>query len=116
MSPRGVDAKVFAASPILGAYLICCAPTSVMVNTVFERFFEQGWRGDVEHTVAEHINPLRIQARRVIMEHRFWVPALQNFPGMLTANKKKLKEMVERKGKTGMVGFGSDNLPAELRV
>jgi hypothetical protein len=115
-SPRGVDAKVFTASPILGAYLICCAPTSVLVNTVFERFFEQGWRGEVERTVAKHIKPLGVQARRVVMEHRFWIPALQNFPGMLTVNKKKLKEMEQRKGKTGMVGFGSENLPAELRA
>jgi hypothetical protein len=114
-SPRAVDAKVFVASPIVGAYLICCAPTSVLVNTVFDRFFEQGWRGEVERTVQKHIGPLQAQARRVVIEHRFWIPALQNFPGLLTANKKKLKEMAAKNGKTGMVGFGSDNLPAELR-
>jgi hypothetical protein len=113
-SPRGVDAKVFVASPIVGAYLIGCAPTSVLVNTVFDRFFEQGWRGEVERTVLRHIAPLQTQARRVVTEHRFWIPALQNFPGMLAVNKKKLKEMAAKNGKTGMVGFGSENMPAEL--
>jgi hypothetical protein len=103
---RGVDASVFEASPVIGAYLICCAPTSVMVNTVFDRYFERGWRGDVEATVKEHINPLKEQARRVVAEHRFWIPSLQNFPGVLEVNKKKLKEMQEKKGKTGMIGFG----------
>ncbi len=115
-SPRGVDATVFVASPIVGAYLVCCAPTSVLVNSVFDRFFEQGWRGNVERTVQRHIEPLRIQARRVVMEHRFWIPGLQNFPGMLVKNKKKLEAMEKRKGKSGMVGFGADNMPEELRV
>ena len=29
-----------------------------------------------------------------------YLPALANFPGVLAVNKKKLKEMMERKGKT----------------
>lgn len=105
-----VSPKVFDVCPIVGAYLVCCAPTSVMVNTVFDRFFDHGWREDVEYTVEKHIGPLREQARRVIHAHRFWIPALQNFPGVLQVNKKKLKEMAAKQGKTAMVGFGSDDV------
>jgi hypothetical protein len=114
-SPATIDASLFAASPITGAYLICCAPTSVLVNTVFDRFFQSGWRGQVEYAVQRHIRPLQEQARRVIRDHRFYIPGLQNFPGVLEVNEKKLAEMAARKGKTGMVGFGSDNLPAALQ-
>ncbi|WP_254512683.1 hypothetical protein [Anatilimnocola floriformis] len=114
-SPLGVNSQLFAASPVTGAYLICCAPTSVLVNTVFDRFFQSGWKGDVERTVQKHIAPLQEQARRVIHEHRFWINGLQNFPGVLSVNKKKLDEMAARKGKTNMVGFGSDNMPAALQ-
>jgi hypothetical protein len=114
-SAIGVDAGLFAASPVTGAYLICCAPTSVLMNTVFDRFFQAGWRGEVERTVERHIRPLQEQARRVIHEHRFCIAGLKDFPGVLNVNKKKLAEMAARKGKTGMVGFGSDNMPAALQ-
>lgn len=104
-----VSPKVFDVCPIVGAYLVCCAPTSVLVNTIFDRFFGRGWREDVEYTVETHIGPLREQARRVIQEHRFFIPALQNYPSVLQVNKKKLKEMAAKNGKTGIVGFGSDD-------
>jgi hypothetical protein len=109
-----VDGSIFDVCPLIGAYLILCVPTSVMVNTVFDRLSEHGWRGDVERTVERHIVPLQDQARRVVQASRFEIVALKNFPGMLTRNEKKLKEMEERKGKTGMVGFGSGNMPPGL--
>ncbi|NUP96159.1 MAG: hypothetical protein HUU28_08345 [Planctomycetaceae bacterium] len=98
-------AKLFDLSPVTGAYMVCCVPTSVMVNSVFQRFYEQGWRGDVEYAVLKHIQPLREQSARVIREHRFWIPALQNFPGVLQLNKKKLKQMSNSVGKSGMEGI-----------
>ncbi|WP_425618691.1 hypothetical protein NA78x_002403 [Anatilimnocola sp. NA78] len=111
-----LDSQLFVESPILGAYLVCCAPTSVLTNTVFDRFFVQGWRGEVERAVKQHHEPIKEQARRLIQEHRFWIPALQNYPGILTVNKKKLKEMEARKGKPGTEGFGHDNMPAALKA
>lgn len=101
-------AELFDTSPITGCYMICCVPTSVMVNSIFARFYRQGWRGEVEYAVAKHIGPLREQAARTVREHRFWIPSLQNYPGLVEKNKKKLKEMAKRKGKTGMVGIGPD--------
>jgi len=79
----------------------------VMLNTVFDRVSEHGWRGDVERTVQKHLIPLQSQARRVVQEHRFVIPALTNYPGMFVRNEEKLEEMEKRKGKTGMEGFGS---------
>jgi hypothetical protein len=62
----------------------------------------------VERTVQRHLVPLQTQARRVVQEHRFVIPALSSYPGMFVRNEQKLQEMEERKGKTGMEGFGSD--------
>ena len=119
MRAGSMDASVFAISPILGAYLVCCAPTSVLVNAVFDRFYERGWRGEVERNVARHLNPLQEQARRLIQDHRFIIAALQRYPGVLGVNKDALKKMAENKGKSGMVGFGSatpeNDLPKDVR-
>jgi hypothetical protein len=107
--PFGVDGKVFNDCPILGAYLVCCVPTSVMVNTIFDRFGQHGWRDEVEHAVQSNVTPLRATAASLIRDHRYQIPELMHFPGVLEVNKKKLKEMAARKGKTGMEGFGSDD-------
>ncbi|QJR37078.1 hypothetical protein [Gemmatimonas groenlandica] len=111
-----VDVSVFEACPIVGAYLLCCAPTSVIVNSIFDnQFGAKGWQSQVENAVTRHLVPLKVQAQRLVTEHRFWIPELYRHHGVLEVNSKKLKEMMERKGKTGMVGFGSDNMPASLR-
>ncbi len=111
-----VDSTIFEVCPIVGAYLLCCAPTSVIVNAIFDqRFGEAGWQNQVEVAVARHLTPLKAQARRLVEEHRFWIPELARFHGVLEVNDKKLKEMLKKKGTTGMVGFGSDNMPAALR-
>lgn len=116
MASGRVDRTIFDASPIVGAYLICCVPASVLASAIFEDGFGQpGWQSRVEHAVATHHGPLKQQARRVVEAHRFWIPELYNSHGLLEVNKKKLEEMLEQKGKTGMEGFGSDNLPPGLR-
>lgn len=96
-----VDAKLFQACPILGAYLIVCAPTSVVVNTLLnsEHFFQPGMMDKVEHAARVHIAPLKARARELIQEHRMWIPELQHFPDMLERNKKKLKAMKKANGK-----------------
>ena len=80
-----VDAGIFDICPVVGAYLICCAPTSVLVNTLFDsRFGEPGWQDHVEIAVRRHLAPRQEQARRVVCAHRFsrrapasrWRPAL----------------------------------------
>ena len=110
-----VDASVFDTCPVVGAYLICCAPTSVMVNTILDqRFGEIGWQNEVENAVRKHLQPLREHARRVVQEHRFWIPELYHHPGIMEKNKKKLKVMLANKGKTGMEGFGHDDALAAL--
>jgi hypothetical protein len=107
-----VDVTIFQTCPLVGAYYVCCAPTSALVNDIYGRFWEAGWRGEVEYTTAKHLEPVRERARHVIREHRFVIPGLERYPGVLTPNKAELKAMMERMGKTGMVGFGSDNMPA----
>jgi hypothetical protein len=93
MQRGGINAEIFEVCPIVGAYLILCVPTSVMVNTVFSHVTEHGWRGDVERTVARHIIPLQSHARNVIANHRFEIVALKNYPGMFAVNENKLAQM-----------------------
>jgi hypothetical protein len=107
--PGGVDGTVFNDAPLLGAYLVCCAPTSVLVNTIFDRFGQHGWRDEVEQAVHSHVTTLRETAGALIRGHRYQIPELMNYPGVLKVNKKKLKEMAAKKGMTGMEGFGSDD-------
>ena len=105
-----VDAGIFDICPVVGAYLICCAPTSVMVNTIFDsRFGEPGWQDQVEIAVKRHLGPLQEQARRVVHAHRFWIPALANHQGMLEVNQQKLAAMLARKDKSGMVGISNES-------
>jgi hypothetical protein len=97
-----VGPELFSACPLMGAYLVCCAPTSVLVNTIFDgdKFYQPGMIDIVERAVKRHVQPMREAARRLASEHRMWIPALAHFPGMLERNKKKLKEMMKKKGKT----------------
>lgn len=109
-----VGILVVETSPIVGAYYVCCAPTSVLVNEILERFGHAGWRGEVERTVVNHVEPIREQARRLIREHRFVIKGLETYPGVLTPNEKELDRMEKGRGRSGMEGFGSDSLPPEL--
>jgi hypothetical protein len=107
--PGGVDSTVFNDAPLVGAYLVCCAPTSVLVNTIFDRFGQHGWRDEVEQAVQSQVTTLRETAASLIRDHRYRIEELMNYPGVLKVNKKKLKEMAAKKGMTGMEGFGSDD-------
>ncbi len=106
MMMKGPTPKAFETCPILGAYYVCCVPTSVLVNQIFERWWQGGWQGDVEHSVTNHVEPMREQARRLIGSSRFVIRELLHYPGVLTPNKKALEEMASRVGKTGMEGRG----------
>jgi hypothetical protein len=93
-----VDVRAFEVSPILGAYYVCCVPTSVLVNQILERFGRGSWQAEVEHTVQQHVEPLRIQARILIRDHRFVIRGLERFPGMLTRNEDNIAAMMKRAG------------------
>jgi len=95
-----IDLKIFDACPLVGAYMVCCSPTSVLVNTIFDNFYEHGMQDKVELAVSVHLAPLREQARRLIADHRMHFPHLRHYPGVLAKNEKKLKEMKKKKGKT----------------
>lgn len=109
-----VTSELFVTCPVMGAYLVCCAPTSVLVNTVLssDKFYEPGMMDQVERAVRRHIKPLRQHAQRLVKEHRMFIPALQAYPGVLEKNNKNLKAMLKNKGKTGMTGFDSDDFDA----
>jgi hypothetical protein len=106
-----IGVELFEANPLMGAYLICCAPTSVLVNTMLDskNFNKPGMMDKVEQATKKHLKPLKSRARSLITEHRMYIPGLQNFPGLLKKNKKNLKDMMARNGKTGMQGLGADD-------
>jgi hypothetical protein len=97
-----VGPELFSACPLMGAYLVCCAPTSVLVNTIFDgdKFYQPGMMDVVERAVKRHVQPMREAARRLVNEHRMFIPELVYFPGLVEKNEAKLEQMMERKGKT----------------
>lgn len=107
MASGKVTIEIFEISPLVGCYLVCCLPTSALMGLIFERFGERGWMDVAERTNAQHLEPLREKARKVIKAHRFEIRSLSRFPGMLTANEAELKRMAENVGKSKYVGFGS---------
>lgn len=71
MSGNKVTAAVFDECPILGAYMIWCAPASALMNALFEQQAVVGWTGKAEYAWKNHWTPLRETARNIIQEHRF---------------------------------------------
>ncbi len=104
MSKGQLNASLFSACPIMGAYFLCCVPTSVIVNTIFseDKFYAPGMQDKVEHAVKKHFKPLREQAQRFIKDHRLHIPELINFPGIVEVNKKNIASAIKRKGKTAL--------------
>jgi len=110
-----ITVDLFIANPLMGAYFICCLPTSVLVNVMLdsENFNKPGMMDKIEHAVRKHHKPLQAKARSLICDHRMYFPELQNFPALLKKNKKSLKAMMKAKGKTNMRGFGPDDFDDE---
>ncbi len=66
----------------------------------------------VERTVERHVNPMREAARRLVMEHRMYIPPLMNFPGLVKKNEDNLEAMLKKKGKT-TIGLDHFEGPAD---
>ncbi len=105
-----VDAQLFTASPLMGAYLICCAPTSVIVNTVIDHdaFARPGMMDRVERAVKLHIEPMKAAAQKLVTEHRMYIPELEKHAGIIEFNKGNVKKMKAAIHKTviGQRAFG----------
>ena len=90
--------EVFETCPLVGCYLICCAPTSVMMSLFIERFGQAGWMDLVQRNSGKHLEPLREKARKVIKDHRFEIASLANFHGLVEINQNKVEAMRNKKG------------------
>lgn len=86
MSRLRITPEIFDACPIIGAYMICCVPASALMNALFEEQAVVGWTGKAEYAWKNHWTPLRETARGLIKEHRFVIKALENHPGVISAN------------------------------
>lgn len=102
MEAGEVDPKVFLECPVVGCYLICCVPTSAFVTTFFESVAAFGWTHRIDSLVVHDVRPLKEQARRAVLNHRFWIEDLQAYPGIMQANKNKLKAMLKAQGKSDL--------------
>ena len=89
-----IDLTLFETCPLAGAYLVCAAPTSVLMSLVLDRFGEAGWMDLVERA-NPHVTELRATARYVIAYHRFEIATLARCPGMLYENTDELTRMRE---------------------
>ncbi|MFK7819979.1 MAG: hypothetical protein AB8G99_14750 [Planctomycetaceae bacterium] len=107
MALDSIDVSVFEECPIVGCYLVCCAPTSVLVNQILTRFGDHGWMDEVERNVTKHVTPLRTHARQLITQSRFEIPTLRSYAGLVEVNEDELERMRNSMGKTAI---GQDNL------
>jgi hypothetical protein len=105
-----VDVKVFEVCPLLGAYLVCCLPTSALMALIFDRFGEEGWMDVAERTSSKHLDPLRAKARSVIQEHRFEIRKLRTYPGVVATNEKELARMKASVGKSKYEGIAGPDI------
>lgn len=112
----GVDINIFKECPLVGCYLICCAPTSVLINLMAVNWGDPGMMYDIERVVVRDLEPTQEQARRIIHDSRFVIPSLINFPNVISRKDvhKKLNEMETNKRRyaregTTLPGFGSDS-------
>lgn len=116
MKQGKVGIEIFEVCPLLGAYLVCCLPTSALMGLIFERFGERGWMDVAERTNERHLEPLRKKARKVIKEHRFEIRSLSRFPGVLDVNKGELEKMMKQFGTSGYEGFSNEEYAARERA
>lgn len=101
----GIDKTIFLTCPLAGAYMVLCSPTSVLANVVFDTTFGQtGWQDQVENAIRRFHAPLKEVARQVVTEHRFHIPALDNYPGIAVVNERQLAMMRTRKLAAGQQG------------
>lgn len=91
-----VDLQVFEVCPLLGAYLVCCLPTSALMALILDRFGEAGWMDVAERTASHHAAPLLDKARTVIKEHRFEIASLRRFPGAMSVNQEKIDRAIAK--------------------
>ena len=107
---RPITPDIFKAAPVVGAYYVCCAPTSVLVNSIFTRWWKHGVRGEIERSVAKHVTPMRESARDLIHIDRFMIKALQNYPGVVVRNEKALEVMEKRMKNSRMDNMSYDRI------
>jgi len=93
MAQGDVDLSIFETSPLVGCYLICAAPTSVLTDLILNEFGDARWMDNLERNKKRHIEPLQDKARKVIKNHRFEIRSLARAPGVLAVNKEELEKM-----------------------
>jgi len=69
-----ISSELFRLCPIMGAYMVLCAPTSALCNGIFndDRFFYRNMQASAEEAISQHVNPMRIEAKSLIDEHRMY--------------------------------------------
>lgn len=104
-----INLFIFDTSPIVGCYMVCCAPTSVLMSLITHDIGKEGWMDKAE-AAAKHIDPLRKEAQSLIAGHRFEIKKLANHAGVRAASSKAIAETQKRAagGNALAVGFGRD--------
>lgn len=100
MAKGEISIEIFETCPLVGAYLVCCLPTSALMSLIFNRFGQAGWMDLAERTHRRHLEPLRDNARAVIKAHRFEIRSLARLPGVVEINEAEIKRMRKKAEET----------------
>jgi hypothetical protein len=100
--PEKLDFTIFNTCPVLGCYYLLNATTSDIINFVSSEIGSFGWMDTIERMVREHINPIREQARRIVLESRFDLTGV----GSNAGHAESLKDKVKRKAANLAITIG----------
>ena len=89
--PAQLNASIFQSCPLLGAYFLCCADTSMIVALLFDDIVgKASFKDVIEHAVRSQLAPTLKVAHHALYGHRFRLTG-KNLPKLtvlkLTTNK-----------------------------
>lgn len=85
--PEQLDAQVFGASPLLGAYLLTCSNTSDVINLLTSSIGAPGWMNDAER-MKRKIDPLLTESTKLIRASPYELKGLKSNKGIYLPKKK----------------------------
>ena len=88
--PEQLDARVFGASPLLGAYLLTCSNTSDVINLLTSSIGAPGWMDNAER-MKRKIDPLLTESTKLIQASPYELHGLKSTKGIYLPKKKWYK-------------------------
>ena len=108
LGKQPIEKDLLTEAPILGAYYICHANMSDLLNFLTVSFGAKGWKSNVEGMIKNHIHPLQNRAKSLIGSSRLEVTGIANKEIIAMTKREKKAQMEDSDVK--IRGLGSGNM------